>query len=239
MVRLAHSFPANKGALLKVWLLVFCCTGTCAVDCRVMENYMTDAFVSAFVRLVCHFGYPKLLMPDEGSQLIWGCENMVLSFSDIHHKITTEYGIEFTPCPVGAHYVNGKVERKIQQIKKSLLTTLGKSWISVLQWETVSQQISNSINNLPIGLGNNVESLENMDILTPNRLILGRNNNRNPNLTLNNEEETLFHLFCSCDSTISFYTLVVSWIIRRNEIISRKRNNISRERNIISRERNN
>ena len=55
---------------------------------------------------------------------------------------------------------------------------MGKSRISVLQWETVCQQISNSINNLPIGLGNKV------DILTPNRLILGRNNNRNPNLPL-------------------------------------------------------
>ena len=109
---------------------------------------------------------------------------MVLSFSDIHHKITTKYGIEFKPCPIGAHYVNGKVEQKIQQIKKSLLITLGKSRLSVLQWETVCQQISNSINNLPIGLGNKVESLENMDILTPNWLILGRNNNRNPNLTL-------------------------------------------------------
>ena len=156
--------PTNKRASLKVWLLVFCCTVTCAVDCRVMENYTTDVFVSAFVRFACRCGYPKLLMPDEGSQLIRGCENMVLSFSDIHHKITTEYGIEFKPCPVGAHYVNGKVERKIQQIKKSLLITLGKSWISVLQWETVCQQISNSINNLPIGLGIKVESLENMDI---------------------------------------------------------------------------
>ena len=103
-------------------------------------------------------------MPDEGSQQIRGCENMVLSFSDIHHKITTQYGIEFKPCPVGAHYVNGKVERKIQQIKKSLLITFGKSRISVLQWETVCQQISNSINNLPIGLGSKVESSENMDI---------------------------------------------------------------------------
>ena len=117
--------PANKPASLKVWLLIFCSTVTCAVDCRVMENYMTDAFVSAFVRFACRFGYQKLLMPDEGIQHIWGCENMVLSFSDIHHKITTEYGIEFKPCPVGAHYVNGKVEWKIQQIKKLSLITLG------------------------------------------------------------------------------------------------------------------
>ena len=40
------------------------------------------------------------------------------------------------------------------------------------------QQISNSINNLPIGVKNKVE---NIDIITPNRLILGRNNNHCPN----------------------------------------------------------
>ena len=46
------------------------------------------------------------------------------------------------------------------------------------------QQISNSINNLPIGVKNKVEKLENLDIITPNRLILGRNNSRCPNAPL-------------------------------------------------------
>ena len=45
-------------------------------------------------------------------------------------------------------------------------------------------QISNSINNLPIGVGSKCEMLENLDILTPNRLILGRNNYRCPTLPL-------------------------------------------------------
>ena len=43
------------------------------------------------------------------------------------------------------------------------------------------QQIANSVNNLPIGSKNRVENLENMDLITPNRLILGRNNERCPN----------------------------------------------------------
>ena len=45
-------------------------------------------------------------------------------------------------------------------------------------------QISNSMNNLPIGIRNKTEDLENLDILTPNRLILGRNNERCPNAPL-------------------------------------------------------
>ena len=33
---------------------------------------------------------------------------------------------------------------------------------------------------MPIALGNVVQDLENLDILTPNRLMLGRNNDRCP-----------------------------------------------------------
>ena len=46
------------------------------------------------------------------------------------------------------------------------------------------QQISNSINNLPTSLKNKPEDLENLYIITPNRLILGRNKERCPNAPL-------------------------------------------------------
>ena len=176
--------PMNKRATMKVWLAVFCCTVTGTVDIRVMENYTADAFVFAFVRFSCRFGYPKLLLPDEGSQLVNGCENMVISFSDIYHELNVEHGVEFKTCPVNAHYVHGKVERKIQEIRKSLEKNVSKQRLSVLSWETLGCQIANSINNMPIGLGNKTEMLENLDILTPNRLILGRNNNRGPTAPL-------------------------------------------------------
>ena len=176
--------PVNKRATVKIWFSVFCCTVTGAVDIQVMENYTADAFVMSFVRFSCRFGYPKLLMPDEGSQLVSGCENMILSFSDIHHQLEIKHGVTFETCPVNAHYVHGKVERKIQEIRKSLRKTVNKNRLSILQWETLGYQISNSINNMPIGLGNKSEMLENLDILTPNRLILGRNNHRSPTAPL-------------------------------------------------------
>ena len=111
---------ANKRAKIKIWLVVFCCCTTGAVDCKVMGDYSTDSVVLAFIRFSCRFGYPRNLFPDYGSQLIKVCKDMILSFSDIKNKLCTEFGVKFDPCPVGAHYVHGKVERKIQQIKKSI-----------------------------------------------------------------------------------------------------------------------
>ena len=77
---------ANRRATIKIWFVVFCCCVTGAIDCLIMEDYSADSFLLAFIRFACRFGYPKRLLPDEGSQLIKGCKNMVISFSNIQHK---------------------------------------------------------------------------------------------------------------------------------------------------------
>ena len=69
--------------------------------------------------------------------------------------------------------------------------------LSILQWETLVAQISNSINDLPLALGNVVSEFETMDLITPNRLRLGRNNNRSPIYPLhvnNNQSKSLLSL---------------------------------------------
>ena len=175
---------ANKRATIKVWFSIFCCCTTGAVDIRVMEDYSTDSFVSGFIRFSCRYGYPKYVLPDAGSQLVKGCESMSYSFTDTKLKLSTEYGVQFVPCPVGAHYIHGKVERKIREVKKCVALHADKQRLSVVQWETLMQQIANSVNNHPIGLRNYTKDLENLDLITPNRLILGRNNERCPNSPL-------------------------------------------------------
>ena len=175
---------ANKRATIKVWFLMICCCTTGAVDIRVLEDYSTDSFILSFIRFSMKYGYPKYLLPDAGSQLVKGCEDMSYSFSDTQQKLNIEYGTQYTVCPVGAHYVHGKVERKIKEAKKSVDINIRHERLSIIQWETLMGQIANSMNNMPIGVRNKVEDLENLDILTPNRLILGRNNERCPNAPL-------------------------------------------------------
>ena len=103
---------------------------------------------------------------------------MELSFTNIKGELNRENGIEFEICLVGAHYMHGKVERKIKDIKESISKNMYEQRMTSIQWETLMQEVANSINNMPIGLGNKVDSLENLDIITPNRLLLGRNNER-------------------------------------------------------------
>ena len=50
----------------------------------------------------------------------------------------------------------------------------------ILEWETLCSEIANSVNNLPVAIGNETDELENVYLLTPNRLRLRRNNQRSP-----------------------------------------------------------
>ena len=173
-------FNINKRATVKVWFNIFCCTTTGAVDIKIMEDYSTTSFILAFIRFSCKVGFPQKLLPDAGSQLIKGCNSMTISYTDLKNQLHKEYGVKFEACPVGAHYQHGKVERKIRHVRESLSKTLSNDRLSLIQWETIGCQIANSINNQPIALGNETKGLEHLDILTPNRLILARNNNRCP-----------------------------------------------------------
>ena len=172
--------PHNKRATIKIYLVVFCCATTGTININVMENYTAEAFLKAYIRHSCNAGYPKILLTDEGSQLIKGCKEMLMNFRDAQRRLYVRYKCEFKVCPVGGHNMHGRVERKIRHVKESLEKTVHNERLSVIEWETVGAEISNSINDLPITLHNWSQDLENLDLITPNRLRLGRNNDRSP-----------------------------------------------------------
>ena len=170
----------HKRTTVKIWLVIFCCSTTSAVKIKVMEDYSTSSFLQSFTRFACEVGYPKSVLPDAGSQLVKGCESMKLNFIDIQYRLHRDSSIDFEICPVGAHYVHGKVERKIRAIKSYLERSFQERRLSILQWETIISAIANNINNLPIAVRNVKSDFEIIDLITPNRLLLGRNNERSP-----------------------------------------------------------
>jgi len=103
--------PQHKRTTVKIWLIVFCCCSTSAVDIKVMDDYSTTSFIQAFTIFACDHGFPKRLLSDEGSQLIKGCNEMKLSFTDIKAQLIKNSSVEFEVCPVQGHNMHGKVER--------------------------------------------------------------------------------------------------------------------------------
>ena len=67
-------YGANKRTKMKLWIIVFCCCTTGAVDLKIMESYSSSAFNLGFKRFSSRAGFPKMLLPDHGSQLLKACE---------------------------------------------------------------------------------------------------------------------------------------------------------------------
>ena len=76
------------------------------------------------------------------------------------------------------------MERKIRHVKETFSKHLQNQRLSLIQWETLGFQVANTINNLPIAAGKVSQGIEQLDLITPNRLLLGRNNDRSPVGTL-------------------------------------------------------
>ena len=176
----SYSYHNKRKTTVKIWLAVFCCCTTSATNIKTMQDYSASAFISSFTRFACQVGFPKRLLADEGGQLIRGCNNVVLNFQNIKFQLHRDHKVEFEVCPVGGHNMHGKVERRIRHIKESLNKTMFHERLGPLEWETIAAITANCINNLPLALGSVTGDLDNLDLITPNRLLLGRNNERSP-----------------------------------------------------------
>ena len=172
----------NHRALVKIWGCVFKCPATSAVMVHVMQKYSTDAFLQAFSRFGDRYGYPHKLYIDAGSQLVSACKNTELNWVDVSTALArkSKTGIDFETCPVGGHNAHGAVERSIKEIKKLFLTCFGGLKLDILSYETAFSFVSNDLNNMPLCIGSKYENLDHIDLITPNRLTLGRNNKRSP-----------------------------------------------------------
>ena len=167
---------------VKVWAVVFKDPATAAVAAYAMAASSSAGFVQAYNRHAFRHGHPVKVHVDAGSQLLKACEQAELSWTEIAHLISAHYGVgfEYEVCPPHAHYMHGAVERSIKEIKRLLDNTFKGLKLHLLAFETALAFCCNQLNNLPVCLGSKVDHLGHRDVLTPNRLILGRNNKRSP-----------------------------------------------------------
>ena len=167
-------------ATVKVWGVIFKCLSTGAVACHCMAGYDADSFAKAYTRFAARYGHPAHFVIDRGTQLIKAAEDMEVSILDLtkEMRIKHEVGLVHEKVAVGAHNANGQVERSIQEIKKLFNITYKGLALDILNYETAFSWIANELNNIPICLGSRYRDLDHLDLITPNRLLLGRNNRR-------------------------------------------------------------
>ena len=170
----------NHRSTVKCYGLVFKDPSTSAVAIHMMQNYSTSAFLQAYTRFSSRYGHPAKLFIDAGSQLVKACKEAEISIVDISRELSTKYqvGVDYQTCPVGGHNAHGAVERSIRDIKVLLGRVFSGFKLDLISYETCFAWISNELNCFPICMGSRTSNLDHVDLITPSRLLLGRNNRR-------------------------------------------------------------
>ena len=174
--------PHGQRSVLKINALVITCINTSAVTIWALETQKAPSVLKALLRHSYRYGYPAVAYIDLGPGLVKGANHKV-ELSNHSTLLRQSCGMRVIPKPPQAHAQRGKVERVVKTLKEWIQNEeLSLMTQSILDWETTFAFISNFLNNLPMARLSKNRSLTTdlNDIATPNRLLLGRNNQRSP-----------------------------------------------------------
>ena len=185
--------PHGKRSVLEVNALVIVCITTGAVSIMALETLEAPTIVKGLLRHACRYGYPIIGFTDKGTGLKKGL-GVQVELMNYERIISKETGMKLVLKPTQSHESRGKVERVVQVLKKYIEERKDETLTqSIMDWETTFCYVSNFINNLPMARMTNSRSLSDdiAGIVTPNRLLLGKNNQRSPNCVI--EEQGVTH----------------------------------------------
>lgn len=159
--------------------LVLCCLLTGATAIYILEDWSTQSVAYALERHGCRYGFPSQLYVDSGSQLK-KLSTVTYSIVDLATSVRAKFCCDIVVAPPKSHSSQGRVERRIGLIKTALSKLAESGFLlSFLEWECLFSRIANDLNNLPISRPSSTGVVRpEWTVLTPNRLLLGRNNKR-------------------------------------------------------------
>jgi hypothetical protein len=170
----------NARRTCKVYALIICCLLTGATNILVIEGLETRDVLQAIERHATRHGMPSVLYVDNGTQLI-ALNNTKFSIRKLNGQLMDAYGMQVRVSNAKSHEERGRIEARVKILRNMLdkLSINSDTPLSLLQWETLFSRISNMINDLPIAKCEKSKIDDpGWDLITPNRLLLGRNNNR-------------------------------------------------------------
>ena len=159
--------------------LVIVCLLTSATNIHVLEGLTTQAVIQALERHASRFGVPAQMFVDSGTQLE-KLQDAQFQLRDVCLTMGTQR-FNVTVVTPKAHQQQGRVEAKVKNIRKMLQawSTSTDECNTLIGWETLFAQVASAINDVPIARGSaSAPSDPGWEIITPNWLMLGRNNHR-------------------------------------------------------------
>ena len=145
-------------------------------------------------------GWPQYIYSDPGSQLIGAERELKEHWEKIDrsklHKKGVENGLTWVFGSADSPWHQGAVESLVKAAKRAIAYAVGKRRLTVPEFLTVCTEAANLINERPIGTLPSCDS--DLNVLTPNSLLLGRSTARNSGnwqpYTYSKHPTTRYHL---------------------------------------------
>ena len=175
-----QSFKGARGKVTKMYALIIVCLLTGAVNILAINGLETQDVIQGLERHSAKHGIPKAAYVDNGTQLI--CLNRAeFDIRDLQSQVQRNLGLEVIVSTPKSHEERGRVEAKVKALRTMMdkLVIASTTAMTALEWETLFQKVSSMLNDIPIAKSSttNVSDIG-WDIITPNRLLLGRNHYR-------------------------------------------------------------
>ena len=144
---------------MKVWIVLFNCTATRAVDLEVTPGYDEDSFVQSLHKFMNRRGAPKQIISDQGTQLVSASKDVAdlvkaWNWSKIR-EVTTQgatSGPTWTFVPKEGQHQNGVAESLVKITNKTLSHVMGNASLTYSEFQLACSEVAYIINFRPLGV---------------------------------------------------------------------------------------
>ena len=162
----------SSGGEQKVYKCLFTCANTRAVHLEVVTN-LSENFIQAFRRFVSRKSLPQLMISDNASTYQSAAKELEKLFnSTILSERLSRQGTMWQFIPKTAPWYGGFWERLIGLTKTTLKKVLGRTFISLINLQTIVVEIEAILNDRPLTYTST--DLNDPEPLCPSHLLYGR-----------------------------------------------------------------
>ena len=169
------------GERRKVYLLLFTCLFTRAINLKLCLDLSVDNFVRAFQLHVFDHGFPSVCLSDLGSQLVAGTDRIAECIKDPYtQRYLSENNIHstaFDQYPKGCEKLGGLVETCVKMVKRLIYGSIRKNVTSYSDFEYLICEVNHLVNRRPVSF---IEALRDCSTdeqiptpITPEMLVKG------------------------------------------------------------------
>ena len=172
----------QKRTIGKAYGVIFTDLVSRAVHIEAAYGYDTPSFLLALSRFASIRGWPQIICSDPGSQLIGAEKELREAWQNLNQdelsKDGAQKGMKWIFGPADSPWYQGAVESLVKGAKRAIMFAVGKQRLSVPEFLTVCTEAANLLNERPFGTLPSADS--DLNVLTPNSLLLGRATAKNP-----------------------------------------------------------